>query len=155
MRAASFWGMGLSAGQRAPDFSLMSIEGRPYTLNQFRGKTVLLYFYPRAHSYACSTQACSFRADYVQLKARFGAVLAISTDPISVLQSFGAKYSLPFTLLSDDRKKISQAYEVLNPLGRANRVTFLISPEGVILKNIKFLVWNNYVKALLKKLSQG
>lgn len=147
-------GWGLPEGSRAPDFSLMGADKKLYTLNQFLGKKVFLYFYPQAFTPGCTAQACSFRDDYSPLKSLGYVLLGVSTDEVSALQAFVDEHRLPFPLLSDSTKKVSRDYQVLMPIiGKANRVTFLINEKGIIEKSFRFLPWTTYAKSLMQKSS--
>jgi peroxiredoxin Q/BCP len=149
-------GWGLPEGARAPDFSLKGADNKLYTLSQFRGSKVLLYFYPQAFTPGCTAQACSLRDGYADLKNRSYVLLGISTDEVSALQGFVQKHHLPFPLLSDSTKKTCKNYSVLMPIiERANRVTFLINEEGIIEKTFRFLVWNRYAQSILDKTAHG
>lgn len=154
MDLKALMGWGLPEGSLAPDFSLMGADKKLYTLSQFRGKKVFLYFYPQAFTPGCTAQACSFRDEYTPLKNLGYVLLGVSTDEVSALQSFVDKYRLPFPMLSDSNKKAAKAYQVLLPVvAKANRVTFLINEEGIIEKNFHFLPWNTYAKTLIQKSS--
>ncbi|MFZ0825918.1 MAG: thioredoxin-dependent thiol peroxidase [Verrucomicrobiia bacterium] len=132
----------LKVGDRAPEFSAATNGGGNVSLADFKGKHVVLYFYPRDDTSGCTKEACAFRDHFAEFKQRGAAVLGVSTDPVKSHDKFAVKYKLPFTLLADEEKKIVQAYGVWAEksfLGRkywgTNRVTFLIGPDGRI-KNI-------------------
>jgi peroxiredoxin Q/BCP len=132
----------LKAGDVAPGFAAMTNEGRKVSLADFKGKHVVLYFYPRDDTPGCTKEACAFRDDFAAFKAKGAVVLGVSTDPVNAHAKFVEKYRLPFTLLADEDKKIVQAYGVWGEksfLGRkyqgTHRVTFLVGPDGKI-KNI-------------------
>ena len=107
----------LTAGQPAPDFTLPDQDGQPVSLSQFRGKKVLVYFYPRASTPGCTTQACGLRDTQAELAALNTQVLGISPDPSSRLKNFQQKQRLNFTLLGDERIRVLMA----EPLERASR----------------------------------
>lgn len=151
MGLKSLLGWGLAEGLVAPEFSLPSADGKIYTLSQFRGKKVFLYFYPQAMTPGCTAQACSFRDDYSSLQRSGFSLLGVSTDTVSELQNFVNKYKLPFPVLADPAKKVCRRYEVLLPIGKANRVTFLINEVGIIEKSFRFLPWKTYAKNLVVK----
>ena len=107
----------------------------------FRGKPVVLYFYPRDDTPGCTVEACSFRDEHTQLQKKGAVVLGVSTDPLKSHDKFAAKFNLPFPLLVDEDRKIVQAYGVWGEktfMGRkfdgVHRVTFLIGPDGTIRK---------------------
>ncbi len=131
--------MTLNVGDRAPDFTLPDQEGNAVTLSALRGKPVVLYFYPKADTPGCTTQACGIRdhrADY----ARIGAtVLGVSPDPVKPIAKFAGKYGLEFPLLSDEDHSVAEAYGVWvekSMYGRTymgnERTTFVIAADGTI-----------------------
>lgn len=150
MTLKSFLGWGLETGLSAPDFSLMSADGKPYTLHEYRGKKVLLYFYPQASTPGCTAQACSFQDEYQTLKSLGYVLLGVSTDSVPALQRFVQEHRLSFPMLSDVTKKVCKSYQVLLPIGKPNRVTFLISEEGLIEKTIR---WDTSARSVLKKIA--
>jgi peroxiredoxin Q/BCP len=91
----------LKVGDKAPAFSLKNTEGKTVKLSDYKGKKVVLYFYPKDMTPGCTKEACGFRDDYTQLKKRGVVVIGVSGDDQSSHQKFTEKYSLPFTLLSD------------------------------------------------------
>ncbi|WP_316841625.1 thioredoxin-dependent thiol peroxidase [Pedobacter gandavensis] len=129
----------LTIGQAAPDFNAKDQNGNTVTLNQFKGKKVVLYFYPKDNTPGCTTEACDFRDNYQGLVAKGIVVLGVSVDDEQSHQKFITKYDLPFTLIADTDKKIVEAYGVWgekNMYGKkymgTNRKTFLIDENGVI-----------------------
>jgi peroxiredoxin Q/BCP len=132
----------LKIGDRAPDFSTATNGGGKISLADFKGKSVVLYFYPRDDTPGCTKEACAFRDHFADFKKAGAVVLGVSTDTVKSHDKFAAKYKLPFTLLVDEDKTIVQAYGVWGEkrfMGRkylgTHRVTFLIGPDGRI-KNI-------------------
>jgi thioredoxin-dependent peroxiredoxin len=137
--------MPIQANILAPDFTLPDENGTPRTLSSFRGKPVVLYFYPKDDTTGCTTEACSFRDDYSSYQEAGIIVLGVSPDSAQSHTKFKNKYSLPFTLLADDGHKVCELYGAWGPkkyLGREYegvlRTTFLIGPDGTIIK-----VFNN------------
>jgi peroxiredoxin Q/BCP len=126
-------------GDRAPDFTLPDQAGHEVTLSQLRGSPVVLYFYPRADTPGCTTQACGVRdhrADYADSRA---VVLGVSPDPVGAIAKFDAKHSLGFPLLSDERHEVAEAYGTWvekNRYGRKymgmQRSTFVIDADGKV-----------------------
>lgn len=102
----------LKVGDMAPDFELMSDSGERVKLSDFRGKRVILYFYPQDDTPGCTTQACGFRDHYPQIQERNAVVLGISPDDVASHRRFKTKYNLPFTLLVDEAHKVAEAYGV-------------------------------------------
>ena len=131
----------LGAGDLAPEFEATSQDGSKVSLSNFRGKNVILYFYPKDDTPGCTKEACAFRDEFADFKAKGAVVLGVSTDPVKSHAKFVQKYKLPFTLLADEDKAIVQSYGVWGQksfMGRkymgTYRVTFLIGPDGKIKK---------------------
>ncbi|HEY2160899.1 MAG TPA: thioredoxin-dependent thiol peroxidase [Solirubrobacteraceae bacterium] len=131
--------MALEPGDRAPDFTLPDQHGDPVSLSGLTGRTVVLYFYPKADTPGCTTQACGVRdhrADYDRADA---VVLGVSPDPVNKVSKFDDKYGLGFPLLADADHSVAEAYGVWvqkSMYGRKymgnERTTFVIGPDGVI-----------------------
>ena len=128
-------------GEPAPDFSAVTQSGEKISLSDFKGKDVILYFYPRDDTPGCTKEACAFRDEFAAFKVKGAIVLGVSKDSVKSHAKFAAKYKLPFTLLADEEKQIAQAYGAWGEksfLGRKymgmHRVTFLIGPNGRIKK---------------------
>jgi thioredoxin-dependent peroxiredoxin len=133
--------MELKTADEAPDFSLPDQDGRTRRLSDYRGRWVLVYFYPRDDTPGCTTEACGIRDTWGEFERRGLTVLGISTDTVASHKKFEAKHSLPFTLLADEQKEVVKAYGVWAPkklAGReflgTKRTSFLIDPEGKIAK---------------------
>jgi len=130
----------LKEGDEAPDFEAATGAGT-VRLSDFKGKNVILYFYPKDDTPGCTKEACSFRDHFAQFTRKGAVLLGVSTDPLKSHDKFARKFDLPFTLLADEEKKIVQAYGVWGQksfMGRSylgtHRVTFLIGPDGRIKK---------------------
>mgnify|MGYP001058701869 FL=1 len=133
--------MPVAAGTKAPEFELKDNEGKIHKLSDYRGKTVVVYFYPKDNTKGCTTEACSFRDSYAEFKKAGVPVLGISPDSETSHTKFIDKYELPFTLLSDPEHKTCDAYGVWGLkkfMGREYegvfRTTFVIGPDGAIVK---------------------
>lgn len=131
----------LKEGDRAPEFSAATNGGGRVSLADFKGKNVILYFYPRDNTPGCTREACAFRDSFAEFKKKGAVVLGVSTDSARSHDRFVGKFRLPFALLADEDKKIVEAYGVRGQksfLGKkymgTHRVTFLIGPDGVIKK---------------------
>ena len=132
-------------GQKAPTFTLPSQDGSPISLEQYRGKWVVLYFYPKDMTTGCTIEAHKFQDALPQLEAKNAVVLGVSVDSADSHKQFCAKDGLTFHLLSDQDHKVVSAYGSLggfNGMVIANRNTFLIDPKGNIAK-----VWVKVVPA--------
>lgn len=126
-------------GQKAPDFKVQDQDGNVVSLQQFAGKKVVLYFYPKDDTPGCTAEACDFRDNYQGLVAKGIVVLGVSTDDEKSHKKFVTKHQLPFPLLADTDKKIVEAYGVWGEKSMygktymgTNRKTFIIDEEGVI-----------------------
>ena len=126
-----------SAGSNAPDFTLSSQEGSSVSLNDYRGKWVVLYFYPKDQTPGCSREAHNFQVDQPKYAERNAVVLGVSLDSVDSHKKFCAKEGLNFKLLADTDHKVTDSYGSLTNLGLvkfAARHTFLIDPNGKIAK---------------------
>ena len=131
----------LQEGIMAPDFTLPADGGGEVSLSDYRGKKVVLYFYPKDNTPGCTTEACNFRDDYSQIIAAGAAVLGVSPDSIRSHGKFKLKLSLPFALLSDPDHKVAAMYGAWGEkkmFGKTTmgiiRSTFIIDEEGKIIK---------------------
>jgi len=123
--------MVLSAGSTAPAFTTTDDQGNNVSLADFKGKTVVLYFYPKDDTPGCTKQAQSFRDSFAEYQNKDMVVLGVSQDDQASHQKFKEKYGLPFQLLVDSDGAITQAYDV-DGGGYAKRVTYIIDAEGKI-----------------------
>ncbi len=131
----------LEIGIKAPAFSLLDQNGQMHTLEEYKGKKVILYFYPKDNTPGCTKQACNFRELYPQFQEKGAVVLGVSKDSVASHRKFEKKYGLPFTLLSDTKLDCIQAYDVWQEkmnYGKVSmgvvRTTYLIDEEGMIVK---------------------
>lgn len=129
----------LTAGTLAPAFTAATQGGGTVSLADFKGKTVVLFFYPKDSTPGCTTEACSFRDSHAALLKKGAVVLGVSVDSAKSHDKFAKKFELPFPLLADEDHRIVQAYGVWGEklfMGRrfmgTHRMTFLIGPDGVI-----------------------
>jgi thioredoxin-dependent peroxiredoxin len=131
----------LEAGSQAPDFTLPDQDGKDLTLSDLRGETVVLYFYPRADTPGCTTQACGIRdhrSDYASTGAR---VIGVSPDDVDAVAKFAAKFDLDFTLLADADHEVAEAYGTWGEKSMygktywgVQRATLIIGPDGKIVR---------------------
>ena len=131
----------LKAGTKAPAFSLPDQNGKVHTLEEYRGKKVILYFYPKDNTPGCTKQACNFGELYPQFREKGAVVLGVSKDSVTSHKKFEEKYGLPFTLLSDPELSCIQAYDVWQEKKNYGKVsmgvvrsTFVIDGNGTIEK---------------------
>ena len=131
-------------GSQSPDFELKSDTGETVKLSQFRGRPVVLYFYPRDDTPGCTKEACAFRDSYDDYLARDAVILGVSRDGEESHQKFKSKYDLPFTLLSDPDHMVAEAYGVWaekSMYGRKSmgivRSTFVIAPDGTVTRTMR------------------
>lgn len=131
----------LEIGTKAPAFSLPDQDGNIHTLEEYRGRKVILYFYPRDNTAGCTKQACGFGERYPQFLEKGAVVIGISKDSVKSHKNFEKKYNLPFTLLADPELTAIQAYDVWKEkknYGKVSmgvvRTTYLIDEEGFIMK---------------------
>ena len=126
-------------GEPAPDFELETDSGETVRLSDFRGRRVVLYFYPRADTPGCTKEACGFRDDFRSYAEKDVVILGVSPDQVRSQAKFRAKYDLPFPLLADPQRRVAEAYGVWGKkkvMGKEGmgirRTTFLIGPDGKI-----------------------
>ncbi|HEX6388562.1 MAG TPA: thioredoxin-dependent thiol peroxidase [Solirubrobacteraceae bacterium] len=129
----------LEAGTRAPAFTLPDQDGNAVSLDSLNGKTVVLYFYPKADTPGCTTQACSVRDHSADYEKRNAVVIGVSPDPVKKVKKFHEKYDMNFTLLADEDHAVAESYGVWaekSMYGRTYwgnlRATFVIDPDGTI-----------------------
>lgn len=134
----------LKEGDKAPAFTAKDQNGKEVSLAEFKGKTVILYFYPKDDTPGCTAEACDFRDNYQSLVAKGFEVIGVSTDDEKSHKKFVTKHNLPFTLIADDSQEIVNAYGVWaekNMYGKTYmgtvRTTFIIDGEGTISHIIK------------------
>ena len=149
----------VETGGKAPDFSLADQAGRTVRLKDFKGKTVVLYFYPKDDTPGCTKEACDFRDAETAIKKAGAVVLGVSLDNETAHQKFIAKYGLPFPLLCDEAARVSKAYEVYKEksmYGRKywgiERSTFVIDGAGVIKAAFRKVKVDGHAKEVLTTL---
>ena len=149
----------LKEGQKAPDFSLDDDQGQKVSLKDLKGKTVVLYFYPKDMTPGCTQEACDFRDNWTAVKKKGAVVLGVSADPVKRHKSFKEKYQLPFPLLSDENLKMLKAYGVWKKkkfMGREFmgivRTTLIVGPDGKIKKIWSPVSVKNHIHEVLESL---
>jgi peroxiredoxin Q/BCP len=151
----------LKVGDTAPDFTALDDSGRKIRLKDFRGRHVVLYFYPKDDTPGCTQEACDFRDHHAAFTARGAVVLGVSVDPVASHAKFKTKFGLPFPLLSDEDHRIVEAYGVWKEksmYGRkfmgTERTTFLIDEKGKIAAIHQKVKVNGHAEALLHAISE-
>jgi peroxiredoxin Q/BCP len=131
----------MEVGKKAPDFTLLDQDGNKVSLKDFAGKKVVLYFYPKDNTSGCTSEACNFRDDFPKFIKSEAVIIGISPDSVESHKKFADKYNLPFTLLSDEDKKVLGKYDVWKEksmYGRkymgVERTTYIIDESGKIKK---------------------
>jgi peroxiredoxin Q/BCP len=137
--AQSSWSAeAVTEGSVAPSFHLQDQNGKWHSLGDYKGKWLVLYFYPKDDTPGCTTEACNFRDDIMTFRKMGVVILGVSTDDVESHQKFAEKHSLPFSLLADTKGETTEAYGALRNLGImkfAKRHTFLINPEGIVARH--------------------
>ncbi|WP_276932596.1 thioredoxin-dependent thiol peroxidase [Dubosiella newyorkensis] len=134
----------LEVGTKAPDFTLQDQDGKDVSLSDFKGKKVILYFYPKDNTSGCTKQACAFKELYPDFMEKDAIVLGVSKDSVASHKKFQEKYQLPFELLSDPEHKVIEQYDVWKEKSMYGkkymgivRSTYLIDEEGKIEKALE------------------
>lgn len=129
----------LQKGDKAPDFSALDQDGKTHTLNDYKGKKLVIFFYPKADTPTCTTEACNLRDNYHSFVAKGYSILGVSADTAKKQAKFSDKYSLPFPLIADEDRSVINAFGVWGPkkfMGRLfdgiHRTTFVIDEQGII-----------------------
>ncbi|HSN69870.1 MAG TPA: peroxiredoxin [Steroidobacteraceae bacterium] len=137
--ASLAWADQPAVGSMAPEFRLQDQNGEWHTLEDYRGKWVALYFYPKDNTPGCTTQACEFRDNIFAFRKEDAVILGVSVDDVESHKKFAEEHGLPFTLLADADKETARKYGVLKKffgvMEAAKRDTFLIDPEGRIVRH--------------------
>lgn len=151
----------IAEGKKAPAFSLPDSDGKKVSLKDFSGKNVVLYFYPKDMTSGCTTEACDFRDFHPDFKKLKTVVLGVSADPQKSHQKFRDKHDLPFTLLSDEDKKVVEKYGVWKEKSMygskymgIERTTVIIGPDGKIRKIFPKVKVKGHVEEVLKTLKE-
>ena len=151
----------IEAGTTAPDFTLPDQEGDDVSLSDFRGRPVVLYFYPKADTPGCTTQACGIRDHRADYEDAGAVVLGVSPDPVKAVKKFADKQSLEFRLLADEDHAVCDLYGVWGEksmYGRtymgANRSTFIIDPDGTVAKVFPKVSPKTHDEIVLKALGE-
>lgn len=151
----------LQIGDNAPDFTALTDSGDKVRLKDFRGKKVILYFYPKDDTPGCTREACDLRDSNIKLAGKGTAVLGVSVDGVASHARFKSKYDLPFPLISDEDHKIVEAYGVWKEKSMygkkymgTERTTFLIDENGKIARIYEKVKVDGHAQALLEAVSE-
>ncbi len=151
----------LIAGTKAPNFSLVANDGKKYSLNDFKGKKVVLYFYPKDDTSGCTAEACSFRDNLSSIKKKGAVILGVSPDGLKSHEKFVSKYDLNFPILSDESKAMLEEYGVWQEksmYGRKYmgvvRTTYIIDETGKISHIFLKVKVDGHTEEVLKALSE-
>lgn len=146
----------ITIGNLAPDFKLMGSDNKEHKLSDYRGKKIILYFYPKDNTPGCSTEACDFRDNINYISTKNTIVIGISKDSIKSHDKFITKFNLPFLLLSDEEKIVCDLYDVIkekNMYGKKvlgiERSTFIINEEGILTHEFRKVKVKGHVEEIL------
>lgn len=149
----------MEIGSLAPDFSLAGSDGKTHKLSDYKGKKVILYFYPKDNTPGCTTEACDFRDNITTINDLNAVVLGISKDNLNSHNKFIEKFNLPFVLLSDEDKVVCELYDVIkekNMYGRKTlgieRSTFIIDDNGNLIKEFRKVKVKGHIEEVLEAL---
>ncbi|MBE6055183.1 MAG: thioredoxin-dependent thiol peroxidase [Clostridium sartagoforme] len=149
----------MQIGHLAPDFTLMGSDGKEHKLSDYKGKRVILYFYPKDNTPGCTTEACDFRDNINKINDLNAVVLGISKDNLNSHNKFIDKFNLPFILLSDEDKVVCELYNVIkekNMYGKKvlgiERSTFIIDEEGNLIKEFRKVKVKGHIEEVLESL---
>ncbi|KLE14496.1 alkyl hydroperoxide reductase [Clostridium sp. C8] len=146
----------MKLGSLAPDFNLIGSDGRDHKLSDYRGKKVILYFYPKDNTPGCTTEACDFRDNIKTINDLNTVVIGISKDSLNSHSKFIEKLNLPFILLSDEEKIVCELYDVIkekNMYGKKvlgiERSTFIVDENGILVKEFRKVKVKDHIKEVL------
>ena len=149
----------MNIGSLAPDFTLMGSDGKEHKLSDYKGKKVILYFYPKDNTPGCTTEACNFRDNINTITNLNAIVLGISKDTLKSHNKFIEKFNLPFILLSDEDKLVCHLYDVIkekNMFGKKvlgiERSTFIIDEEGRLIKEFRKVKVKDHINEVINTL---
>ena len=150
MLKLSLFSSSLTVGENAPEFSLKDQSGRVRQLSDYKGKKLVIYFFPKAFTPGWTKQACGLRDNYESFKTNNISILGVSYDSQAKLKDFKEEYDLSFNLLSDDNKVMGDLYDVNSFFFFPQRKTFLIDEKGVLVHIINSVNINNHAEDILK-----
>lgn len=146
----------LKVGDKVPEFKVLDNEGREVRLSDYKGKKLIIFFYPRANTPSCTNEACNLRDNYVELQANGYDILGVSADTVKKQNNFSKKYNFQFPLLADVNHTLLTTFGVWGPkkfMGRKydgiHRITFVINEEGVVSKVVDNVKTKDHAAQLL------
>lgn len=146
-------------GELAPDFKLEGSDGKTHSLSDYRGKTIILYFYPKDNTPGCTTEACDFRDNINEFENNDAIIIGISKDSVASHNKFITKHSLPFLLLADEEKKVCELYDVIkekNMYGKKtlgiSRSTFIINPDGILINEFRNVRVKGHIENIIAQI---
>lgn len=149
----------MELGSLAPDFKLIGSDGKEHKLSDYRGKKIILYFYPKDNTPGCTTEACDFRDNIKTITDLNAVVIGISKDNLNSHNKFIEKFNLPFVLLSDEEKIVCELYDVIkekNMYGKRvlgiERSTFIIDEDGILIKEFRKVKVKDHIKQVLDEI---
>lgn len=149
----------IEEGNKAPDFKLQNQDGKSVSLKDYKGKNIILYFYPKDDTSGCTAEACAFRDDFPMFENTDAVILGVSPDSVQSHKKFAEKYNLPFNLLSDESKEVCEKYGVWQEksmYGRKYmgvvRTTYVIDKEGRVKKLFKNVKVKDHNKEVMEAL---
>lgn len=153
--------MSIEINKLAPDFKLMGSDGKEHSLSDYKGKNIVLYFYPKDNTTGCTTEACDFRDNIQSFHDLNAIILGVSRDSLASHDKFITKLSLPFVLLSDSDETVCKLYDVIkekNMYGKkymgVERSTFLINKEGILIEEFRKVRVKGHIEKVLDKLKE-
>lgn len=153
--------MSIEINKLAPDFKLMGSDGKEHSLSDYKGKNIVLYFYPKDNTAGCTTEACDFRDNIQSFHDLNAIILGVSRDSLASHDKFITKLSLPFVLLSDPDETVCKLYDVIkekNMYGKkyigVERSTFLINKEGILIEEFRKVRVKGHIEKVLDKLKE-
>ena len=145
--------------QLAPDFTLMGSDGKNHSLSDYKGKKVILYFYPKDNTPGCTTEACDFRDNINEINNLNAVVIGVSKDNLNSHNKFIEKFNLPFLLLSDEEKTVCNLYDVIkekNMYGKKvlgiERSTLIINEDGILIKEFRKVKVKGHIEEVLNEI---
>lgn len=149
--------MSIEINKLAPDFNLMGSDGKEHSLSDYKGKNIVLYFYPKDNTAGCTTEACDFRDNIQNFSDLDAIILGISRDSLASHDKFITKLSLPFVLLSDPDETVCKLYDVIkekNMYGKkymgVERSTFIINKEGILVGEFRKVRVKGHIDKVLE-----